>query len=91
MLAVVDRRVCNRHHRLPHQKGELILDRRLGFTVQRGSRLVEKEDWRVLKQHPSDGDELTLAFKGVATKGCEGTKLWLRRHWRSNSRHLIRC
>ncbi len=66
-LAIVDRRVCNRHHRLAlHQKGELVLDRRLGFRVQRGSRLVEKEDWRVLKQHPSDGDELTLAARKLS-------------------------
>ena len=43
------------------QFADRLLDMALGFGIERGGRLVEQDDRRVLDQRPRDGDALALA------------------------------
>ena len=52
-----DRRPVLKHHIQP------FLDLGLGERIDAGSRLIEDEDGRVLKQHARQGDELALAHR----------------------------
>ena len=44
-----------------HQAAERFADRLFGFAVERGGRLVEQQERRVLEKGAGDGDALALA------------------------------
>ena len=49
------------HGAAAHQPAERLADRFLGFAVERGGRLVEQQDRRILQERARDGDALALA------------------------------
>jgi hypothetical protein len=46
-----------------HQAAERLADRFLRFAVERGGRLVEQEERRVLEERPRDRNALTLSAR----------------------------
>src|SRR5215470_4711247 len=44
-----------------HERAEALLDRGLDLAVERGGRLIEHQDRRILQDHACDGDALALA------------------------------
>ena len=56
--------VRDRNDRAPaHQPRQRLADRFLGFAVERGSRLVEQQDRRILQEGARDRDALPLAAR----------------------------
>ena len=54
----------DRDHGAPaHQPAERLADRLLGFAVERGGRLVEQQDRRVLQEGARDRDALALSAR----------------------------
>ena len=64
MRAIVESRCAIAITVLPSiSVAQLVLDRELDLAVERGRRLVEDQDRRVLQHHAREGDALALAAR----------------------------